>query len=95
MINKEEAVKLAAEFLAADLDALPVEERIPVRVIPEKSYIDESHLIIMYNSVEFIEGNASQGIVGTLPIRVDMKTKECEFISLKEYFDYKKRGVIL
>lgn len=92
MVDKEEALRHAGEFLKAHSANWPTSQ---VRLDTRSSFIDANQLVVMYNSTAYLdEGQEGAALGGNLPIRVDLATGECEFITMDDVFDYMDRGLI-
>jgi hypothetical protein len=80
MIEVSEAIRCAQEFLdSADASEIPL-------VVDEGSVsVRDGVLFAPCNSSEFIRtGEFEAMVIGCTPVRVDLETGECRFLSLEE-----------
>lgn len=90
MIDREGAFERAKDFLD---DQSKKWKHNRVRIIREDSFSHEGFLVVPYNSVDYLDGGVPGAIlVGNLPIRVDLKTGECQFLDLLSVLDYRDLG---
>ncbi|MCT9094049.1 hypothetical protein N4G70_35120 [Streptomyces sp. ASQP_92] len=90
-MDREVAEQRAARFLAERSQAWLSSK---VRIIVEDCFIDADRLLAPYDRIEFLdEGDEDAQLGGNLPIRVDLKTGECSFVTWEELDDFMERGL--
>lgn len=91
MLDRKEAQELAEKFLAERSKAWPANK---VRLIPESCFIDRGLFIAPYNSIGFLDhADEMERLAGNFPVRVDLNTGECDFITMNEADDFMDRGL--
>lgn len=92
MLDQEAALRCSADFLAACSILWSASN---VRLIAESAFIDGGHLVVAYNTIAFLDdGEEGAELGGNMPIRVDLESGECQFISMIDFLDYMDRGFI-
>ncbi|MEW2574432.1 hypothetical protein [Streptomyces sp. NPDC047070] len=93
MLNREEAERKAAEFLAAESKCWGQSSH--VRLIPEYCFTDEGQFIALYDHVDYLDhGHEDSQLGGNLPISVDLTTGSSRFIDWDEMDDLSERGFL-
>ncbi|MDE3721374.1 YrhB domain-containing protein [Nocardiopsis sp. N85] len=89
-LDRESALAKAEEFLASESKEWKHKD---IKIIHDKAFQHEGRLIAPYNTVSYLNtGKMEHGLVGNVPIEVDMETGECEFIDIMKVLDYRDMG---
>ncbi|MEV4442351.1 hypothetical protein AB0K09_25745 [Streptomyces sp. NPDC049577] len=92
MLDRKEAQERAERFLAERSQAWG---SINVRLDLEYCFVEGDRFIAPYDTVEFLDhGDEDNRLGGNMPIRVDLNTGECDFLSWEEAHDFMARGLI-
>ncbi|MGW2184192.1 hypothetical protein ACWCXX_40925 [Streptomyces sp. NPDC001732] len=93
MLDREEAERRAAEFLAEQSRTWGPSSN--VRIIPEYCFTDRGRLIAPYDHVDYLDhGRDDMQLGGNLPVAVDMSTGSCSFITWEEAEDMMERDLL-
>ncbi|MFB6815522.1 hypothetical protein ACFCV8_13380 [Streptomyces sp. NPDC056347] len=93
MLDREEAERGAAEFLAAESRSWGPSSR--VRIIPEYCFTDRGWFIAPYDHVDYLDhGREDMQLGGNLPVAVDLTNGSCRFIDWEEADDLMERGLL-
>ncbi|WP_331743145.1 hypothetical protein OG239_43165 (plasmid) [Streptomyces sp. NBC_00868] len=91
MVNIEEALVAAAEFLAEDSKSWYSSD---VRIMPESCFVEQGRLIAPYDHVDYLDrGKDDMRLAGNLSIAVDLSTGDCSYITLDEVEDFAERNL--
>ncbi|GGO54537.1 hypothetical protein GCM10012286_64530 [Streptomyces lasiicapitis] len=81
MIDIPQGVQLAEEFLASN----PGAAEVPLVVDRANVTVHDGFLVVPCNSEEFLRTERFEHmVIGCTPVRVDLKTGECRFLTLDE-----------
>ncbi|WP_327396990.1 hypothetical protein [Streptomyces phaeochromogenes] len=93
MLDREEAERRAADFLAAESKTWGSSSS--VRLIPEYCFIDGKQFIALYDHVGYLDhGQEDMQLGGNLPIAVDLTSGSCRFTDWDEMDDFVERGLL-
>ncbi|GAA0494330.1 hypothetical protein [Streptomyces olivaceiscleroticus] len=93
MLDREEAERRAAEFLAERSRAWG--QSSDVRIIPEYCFTDQGRFVAPYDHVGYLDhGRDDMRLGGNLPVAVDMSTGSCSFISWEDARDMMERDLL-
>ncbi|WP_260333449.1 hypothetical protein [Streptomyces beigongshangae] len=93
MLDRKEAERRAAEFLAAESASWGPSS--PVRLIPEYCFVDGGRFIALYDHVDYLDhGREDMQLGGNLPIAVDLASGSCRFTDWDEMDDFAVRGLL-
>ncbi|MEE1938024.1 hypothetical protein V1L54_01080 [Streptomyces sp. TRM 70361] len=93
MLDREEAERRAAEFLAERSRTWGPSS--DVRIIPEYCFTDQGWFVAPYDHVEYLDhGREDMQLGGNLPVRVELSTGSCRFLTWAEAHDFLERGLL-
>lgn len=82
MLSMKEALDAAAVFLAQDGESWDPQT---MRIAQERAFIEDGHAVVTYNSRTFLdEGQKGAWLLGNLPVRVDLATGACQYMTILE-----------
>lgn len=85
MIEISQGVQLAREFLSSNPEAAEV----PLVVDRASMTVHDGFLVVPCNSEEFLRTEQFEHmVIGCTPVRVDLKTGECRFLTLDETMEF-------
>ncbi|MEV5734574.1 hypothetical protein [Streptomyces sp. NPDC052292] len=93
MLDREEAERRAADFLATESKAWGPSSS--VRLIPEYCFVDGEQFIALYDHIDYLDhGREDMQLGGNLPIAVDLTSGSCRFVDWDEMDDFVERGLL-
>ncbi|MFH8885919.1 hypothetical protein [Streptomyces californicus] len=93
MLDKEQAARRAAEFLAGESRSWGASSS--VRIIPEYCFVDGEQFIAPYDHVDYLDnGQEDMQLGGNLPVAVDLTSGTCRFIDWEEADSLMERNLL-